>query len=311
VQLDLLPLVDGLEQRHYASSETIGVFETAYARWFAFHRMDAEPLLRNFMPGEHADCIERFRKIDDRMSELASQYIRAKICGNIPGKDEVAKNSGFGALRYQLQLQRPSKPIRQLATEMGDAFTCLAPCMLMSPLSIAQYLPPDQSLFDIVIFDEASQITTWDAIGAMARGKQVIIAGDPCQMPPSSNFEKQANSSIDEDDDTEEDMESILDECLAAGVPQINLDWHYRSRHESLITFSNVRYYDNRLVTFPAPDTRPSAVSWRRVEGVFAKGKERTNAIEAQAIVDEAVRYLRDPAFVDERGGRSASVSSR
>jgi very-short-patch-repair endonuclease len=302
VQLDLLPLVDGLEQRHYASSETIGVFETAYARWFAFHRMDAEPLLRNFMPGEHADCIERFRKIDDRMSELASQYIRAKICGNIPGKDEVAKNSGFGALRYQLQLQRPSKPIRQLATEMGDAFTCLAPCMLMSPLSIAQYLPPDQSLFDIVIFDEASQITTWDAIGAMARGKQVIIAGDPCQMPPSSNFEKQANSSIDEDDDTEEDMESILDECLAAGVPQINLDWHYRSRHESLITFSNVRYYDNRLVTFPAPDTRPSAVSWRRVEGVFAKGKERTNAIEAQAIVDEAVRYLRDPAFVDEKG---------
>lgn len=307
VQLDLLPLISGLENGHYAPAETFGVFETAYARWFAFHRMDAEPLLRNFMPGEHADCIERFRKIDDRMSELASQYIRAKICGNIPSKDEVAKNSGFGALRHQLQLQRPSRPIRQLATEMGDAFTRLAPCMLMSPLSIAQYLPPDQSLFDIVIFDEASQITTWDAIGAMARGKQVIIAGDPRQMPPSSNFERQANSSIDEDDDTEEDMESILDECLAAGVPQINLDWHYRSRHESLITFSNVRYYENRLVTFPAPDTRPSAVSWQRVEGVFAKGKERTNAIEAQAIVDEAVRYLRDPAFVDEKG-RSLSL---
>lgn len=307
IQLELAPLINGLENSHHAPAETVSVFETAYARWFAFHRMDAEPLLRNFMPGEHADCIERFRKIDDRMSELASQYIRAKICGNIPGKDEVAKNSGFGALRHQLQLQRPSKPIRQLATEMGDAFTRLAPCMLMSPLSIAQYLPPDQSLFDIVIFDEASQITTWDAIGAMARGKQVIIAGDPRQMPPSSNFEKQANSSIDEDDDTEEDMESILDECLAAGVPQINLDWHYRSRHESLITFSNVRYYENRLVTFPAPDTRPSAVSWQQVEGVFAKGKERTNAIEAQAIVDEAVRYLRDPAFVDEKG-RSLSL---
>lgn len=302
LQLDLLPLTAGLEQGNYEAASTLDVFETAYARWFAFHRMDDEPLLRNFMPGEHADCIERFRKIDDRMSELASQYIRAKICGNIPGKDDVAKNSGFGVLRYQLQLQRPSKPIRQLATEMGESFTRLAPCMLMSPLSIAQYLPPDQSLFDIVIFDEASQITTWDAIGAMARGKQVIIAGDPRQMPPSSNFEKQANSSVDEDDDTEEDMESILDECLAAGVPQINLDWHYRSRHESLITFSNVRYYENRLVTFPAPDTRPSAVSWRRVDGVFAKGKERTNAIEAQAIVDEAVRYLRDPAFVDERG---------
>lgn len=302
VQLDLLPLIASLEQGQHSALQTLDVFETAYARWFAFHRMDAEPLLRDFMPGEHADCIKRFRKIDDRMSELASRYIRGKICGNIPSKDDVAKNSGFGELRRQLQLQRPSKPIRQLATEMGDAFSRLAPCMLMSPLSIAQYLPPDQALFDLVIFDEASQITTWDAIGAMARGKQVIIAGDPRQMPPSSNFERQANSAVEEDDDTEEDLESILDECLAAGVPQINLDWHYRSRHESLITFSNVRYYQNRLVTFPAPDTRPSAVSWRRVDGVFAKGKERTNSIEAQAIVDEAVRYLLDPAFVDEKG---------
>ncbi len=299
IRLDLSPLVEGLENEDFAVADAVREFETGYARWFAFHRMDAEPLLRNFMPGEHADRIERFRDIDDRMSELASQYIRAKICGSIPDKEGVGKNSGYGVLRHQLQ--RPSKPIRQLASDMGDAFTRLAPCMLMSPLSIAQYLPPDQALFDIVIFDEASQITPWDAIGAMARGKQVIIAGDPRQMPPSNNFERQGNVAVD-DDDTEEDMESILDECLGAGVPQINLDWHYRSRHESLITFSNVRYYENRLVTFPAPDTRPSAVKWRRVDGVFAKGKERTNGVEAQAIVDEAVRLLRDPAFVDEWG---------
>lgn len=306
IRLDLSPLVDGLESDDFAATDAVREFETGYARWFAFHRMDAEPLLRNFMPGEHADCIERFRAIDDRMSELASQYIRAKICGSIPDKEGVGKGGGYGVLRHQLQLQRPSKPIRQLASDMGDAFTRLAPCMLMSPLSIAQYLPPDQALFDIVIFDEASQITPWDAIGAMARGKQVIIAGDPRQMPPSNNFERQGNAASD-DDDTEEDMESILDECLGAGVPQINLDWHYRSRHESLITFSNVRYYQNRLVTFPAPDTRPSAVKWRRVDGVFAKGKERTNGVEAQAIVNEAVRLLSDPAFIDEQG-RSLSL---
>ena len=172
----------------------------------------------------------------------------------------------------------------------------------MSPLSIAQYLPTDQVLFDLVIFDEASQITPWDAIGAMARGKQVIIAGDPKQMPPTNDFQKQGNVNNTDEDDTEDDMDSILEECLGAGVPEINLDWHYRSRHESLITFSNHRYYQNRLVTFPAPDTRPSAVRWHKVDGVFAKGKDRTNAIEAQAIVDEAVRYLRDPKFVDERG---------
>lgn len=300
VQLDLMPLVNSLETRMFAAGSAIAEFETGYAHWFAIHRMDAEPVLRNFMAGTFTDCIARFRELDQRMSDLATRYVRSKICGHIPEKADVAKNSGYGILRHQLQLQRPSKPIRQLATEMGDAFTKLAPCMLMSPLSIAQYLPPDQGLFDLVIFDEASQITPWDAIGAMARGKQVIIAGDPRQMPPSSNFERQG--STNDDDDTEEDMESILDECLAAGVPQINLDWHYRSRHESLITFSNVRYYENRLVTFPAPDTRPSAVKWHRVDGVFSKGKERTNPVEAQAIVNEAVRLLRDPNFVDADG---------
>jgi len=301
LQLELAPLVASLESGTIATDAIEAEFEIAYCRWFAVQRMDAEPLLCNFKPGEHADCIARFRKIDDHLSKLASQYIRAKICGSIPAKEEVAKGGGYGALRHQLQLQRPSKAIRQLATEMGDAFTQLAPCMLMSPLSIAQYLPTDQSLFDLVIFDEASQITPWDAIGAMARGKQVIIAGDPKQMPPTNDFQKQGSVNND-DDDTEEDMDSILEECLAAGVPEINLDWHYRSRHESLITFSNHRYYGNRLVTFPAPDTRPSAVRWQKVDGVFAKGKERTNAIEAQAIVDEAVRYLRDPKFVDEAG---------
>ncbi len=252
------------------------------------------------MVGEQEDRITRFRKLDDRMSELSSRYIRAKLCGLIPDKGAVGKKDGYGTLKHQLQLQRPSMPIRKLAAEMGDAFTRLAPCMLMSPLSIAQYLPADQALFDLVIFDEASQITPWDAIGAMARGKQVVIAGDPRQMPPSNDFAR-GSGTASADEDTAPDMESILDECLAAGVPQHSLDWHYRSRHESLITFSNTRYYDSKLVTFPPPETRPSAVTWQRVPGVYTNGA-RTNPIEAQAIVDEAVRRLRDPAFVDEKG---------
>jgi superfamily I DNA and/or RNA helicase len=143
-------------------------------------------------------------------------------------------------------------PIRKLPPEMGEAFARLAPRMLMSPLSIAQYLPPDQALFDLVIFDEASQIAPWDAIGAMARGRQVIIAGDPRQMPPGNDFARGMGAGT-ADDDTEADMERILDECLAAGVPQHSLDCHYRSRHESLITFSNTRHYDSNLVTFPPP----------------------------------------------------------
>src|SRR5690606_30743543 len=96
---------------------------------------------------------------------------------------------------------------------------------------------------------------------------------------------------------TEEDMESILDECLGAGVPKHSLAWHYRSRHESLIAFSNNRYYDNSLITFPAPERRESAVSWHRVEGVYTKGSGRTNPIEAKAMVDATVRLLTDPRF--------------
>ena len=270
-------------------------FEIGYARWFAALAMDADPLLRNFVSAEHASDIARYRELLDSVAALSVRYTRARLCADIPPKNDVAKRSGYGVLKHELQKSRRHKPIRQLALEMGDALHQLAPCMLMSPLSIAQFLPPDQALFDLVIFDEASQIAPWDAIGSIARGKQVVIAGDPRQMPPTSFFNRAASA---EDDDTEEDMESILDQCLATGVVSRSLDWHYRSRHESLIAFSNHRYYDSALITFPAAVTRQSAVQWRRVPGVYAKGQGRNNVIEAQAMVDETVARLTDPAFV-------------
>jgi hypothetical protein len=305
IELDLEPLVTAIETGAVRPSKAVDAFETGYARWFASYMIDAEPLLRQFTPAVHMDDIAAFRRLDDRLSELSVRYIRAKLCGQIPAKESVGKKDGYAVLKHQLQLKQRHKPIRQLAIEMGDAFTRLAPCMLMSPLSIAQYLPPDQALFDLVIFDEASQITPWDAIGAMARGVQVVIAGDPRQMPPTSFFTRSANTT-DSDADTEEDMESILDECLAAGVPMHSLSWHYRSRHESLIAFSNHRYYESGLVTFPAPVTRASAVEWRRVPGLYARGKGRINQIEAQAMVDEAVRRLTDAAFV--ASGRTLGI---
>lgn len=291
----LRSLVDAVEQGLAGTEKATDLFEAAYARWFASGAMDAEPLLRNFVAAEHLNDIERFRRLDDQMAALTVRYIRAKLSGAIPAKNDVPKNSGYGILKHELQKSRRHKPVRQLATEMGDAMAKLAPCMLMSPLSIAQYLPPDQALFDLVIFDEASQIAPWDAIGSIARGTQVIIAGDPRQMPPTSFFNRAASA---DDDDTAEDLESILDECLGAGVPSHRLTWHYRSRHESLIAFSNHQYYGSELITFPAAETRPSAVEWRRVEGVYAKGKGRHNQREAEALVAETVKRLTDPAFI-------------
>jgi very-short-patch-repair endonuclease len=294
-QAGLARLAEALEVGSLLPSATEETFVTAYAHWFATQGIDGEPLLRNFVTAEHMSDISTFVRLDDELAKLTVRYIRAKLCGLIPSKNDIPKSSGFAILKHELQKSRRHKPVRQLAIEMGDALNCLAPCMLMSPLSIAQFLPADQPPFDLVIFDEASQIAPWDAIGSIARGKQVIIAGDPRQMPPTNFFNRGPNAG---DDDTAEDMESILDECLGAGVPSHSLSWHYRSRHESLIAFSNHRYYDSNLITFPAAETRASAVEWRKVEGVYAKGKGRYNQAEAQAIVDETVKRLTDPAFV-------------
>ncbi|QWT21320.1 DUF4011 domain-containing protein [Bacillus sp. NP157] len=292
--LGLQPLVARVEEGALPDT-AVAMFEAAYARWFGSVAIDGEPLLRSFVAAEHLNEIEAFRRLDDQVAALTVRYIRAKLSGVIPAKNDVPKNGGYGVLKHELQKSRRHKPVRQLALEMGDAMAKLAPCMLMSPLSIAQYLPANQALFDLVIFDEASQIAPWDAIGSIARGSQVVIAGDPRQMPPTSFFNRTASA---DDDDTEEDLESILDECLGAGIPSHRLTWHYRSRHESLIAFSNHQYYDDELITFPAAETRPSAVEWRRVEGVYAKGKGRNNQREAEALVAETVKRLTDPAFI-------------
>ncbi len=294
--LGLKPLADAVAEHALPDGGALEAFETAYARWFATQVIDGEPLLRNFVSAEHMSDIESYRQAEDHLSKLSVRYIRAKLCGLIPSKNDTRKQGGFAILKHELQKSRRHKPVRQLAVEMGDAMQKLAPCMLMSPLSIAQYLPSDLALFDLVIFDEASQITPWDAIGSIARGKQVVIAGDPRQMPPTSFFNRGTSTS---EDDTEDDMESILDECLGAGIPSHSLNWHYRSRHESLITFSNHRYYDNNLITFPAPDTRASAVEWRYVDGgVYSRGKGRHNQAEAEAMVAETVCRLTDPQFI-------------
>jgi very-short-patch-repair endonuclease len=303
MDLDLGALVDAIEADAMPQGQAKEAFDLAYARWWAEATMDDEPILHTFNIAEHQDAIKRFRTLDEEFSKLTQLYIRARLAGEIPAKDGKVQPPGFGSLAHQLKLQKRHKPVRQLIGEMGPALTTLAPCILMSPLSVAQYLPPDAAPFDLVIFDEASQITPWDAVGAIARGRQVVVAGDPKQMPPTSFFDRAAGAEED-DVEVETDQESILEECLGARLPQRRLTWHYRSRHESLIAFSNHRYYDGDLITFPAPVTRETTVSLRQVGGAWSRGKTRTNQIEAEAIVTEVVRRLLDPGFVDEEGRR-------
>ncbi len=288
----LQALVEALEAGAVAPGRAVETFRTAYARWLAPILVDARPELARFRSNDHAALIERFRALDEELTRTTADYIRAKLSGAVAARGARDAAPGYAVLARQLQRQRAHMPVRKLVGEMGDVLTALTPCLMMSPLSVAQFLPPDQQIFDLVVFDEASQITVPDAIGAIARGRRSIIVGDPKQMPPTSFFERGAE---DEANEEAQDLESILDEALAARMPHYRLTGHYRSRHESLICFSNHAYYGGELVTYPSPSTAASAVTFRRVDGIYARGKGRTNEIEAKAIVAEVVRRLRHP----------------
>lgn len=285
-------LIPALETGSVEHSQCVEAFLTAYACWLAPILIDARPPLNRFSSVSHEDLIQSFRKLDRELAELTSSYIRAKLSAGVPSKDSRHSDPGYGVLARELQKRMKHKPVRQLVSEMGTALSTLTPCLMMSPLSVAQFLPAEVQAFDLVVFDEASQITVPDGIGAIARGRRCIVVGDPQQLPPTRFFERGAD---DEENDDAQDLESILEEAIAARVPHHRLTGHYRSRHESLICFSNHAYYGGSLVTFPSADTRETAVTFRRVEGVYAKGKARRNEIEAKAVVAETMRRLLDP----------------
>ena len=291
VDLDLGPLVEAIEKGRVPTEEIEATFEAAYCTWWSGAVIGEDNVLRTFSSPEHVATIEKFRDVDSQFQALTAAYIGAKLSGDLPAADDVKRSSSWGVLRHEIQKKRQHKPVRQLIQEIPDVLTSLAPCLMMSPLSVAQYLPADQALFDVVIFDEASQITVWDAVGALARGRQAIVAGDPKQMPPT-NFFARADDDPDGEVDAEGDLESILDEMLGASIPQRTLNLHYRSRRESLIAFSNSRYYGNELVTFPAPIHPDHGVRLIRPNGFYARGKARHNEGEARAIVSEILRRL-------------------
>ena len=288
-RLSIEPLAIALEAGAIAPSDAREHAYTAFCSWLAPRLIDGRPTLRQFKTTEHEQKLIEFRQLDEEVAKTTSGYITALLAQKTPDIKSKEQAPHFRTLSRELQKKTRHKPVRVLFEDMGERLLDLTPCLMMSPLSVAQFLPSDFNAFDVVIFDEASQMTTWDSVGAIARGKNVIVVGDPKQMPPTNFF----SSSVDPDDPDEDDMESILDQALAAGLPHRRLMGHYRSRHETLIAFSNSKYYDNALVTYPSSDTKESAVTLQRVEGVYAKGTGRNNPIEARAVVKEVVRRLK------------------
>ena len=286
-------VTDALEHGEVTGENIVAAFEKNIYRNFLQTNLPLDPDLAGFSAAVMEDDVEKLRLSMETLSGLSKEAIRMSLISRLPMPDTEE------SLSLELMtFQRLSKGnlrgvgIRKLFEEIPRLIRLLAPCMMMSPNAVAQYLEGKNGLFDLVIFDEASQLPTAEAVGSLARGKAAIIVGDPKQLPPTTFF---TASYTDEEDLENEDMESVLDDCLAIGLPSKHLTWHYRSKHESLIAFSNAAYYDNKLCTFPSPDALAQKVKLVYVQdGIYDRGLTKRNKAEGDELVAEVIRRLRE-----------------
>lgn len=260
-----------------------GLVEVAYAR---------EPLLQRFDRLKHENQVARFKRLDLASLDHAKTRLALQIWEKAPRLNQPGE---MAILRTELNKKRRHLPIRQLIDKAGRAIQQFKPVFMMSPLSIANFLPPGKLEFDVVVFDEASQVKAIDAFGAIMRGKQVVVVGDTRQMPPTDFFSRNVNLEDDEAAVTA-DIESILSMFKAAGAQERYLRWHYRSRHESLIAVSNVEFYDNKLVVFPSAgvDQDATGIHFEYMpEAIYDRGRTRTNKLEAKAVAQAVIQHAK------------------
>jgi very-short-patch-repair endonuclease len=236
---------------------------------------------------------EAIRLYSERVAALIDQ--RPVPYGNQSGP--VRTWTEMALITNEINKQKRHIPIRQLILRSANALVALKPCFMMGPLSVAQYLAPGQLKFDLVVMDEASQLKPEDAIGALARGGQVVIVGDPKQLPPTTFFQRVSLDAEDDDADDSrtavEEGESILDVASTLFQPVRRLRWHYRSRHHSLIAFSNNEFYQRNLIIFPSAyhDDPSLGVKHHSVrDGVFENGR---NPREAAVVVEAVLEHMR------------------
>ncbi|MDR1939377.1 MAG: DUF4011 domain-containing protein, partial [Clostridiales bacterium] len=251
-----------------------------------------DPLLSGFSGSTLEDVIEKFKRLVEGYEKLTKEEVLRRLIERV-NSPEIEE-----ALSLEiLYLQRAAKSgmrgitLRKLFDETKNLLPYVAPCMLMSPISVAQYLYLDNAMFDLVIFDEASQMTTCEAVGAIARGKNLIVVGDSKQLPPTSFF---ISDYTDEDNLEQEDLESVLEDCLALNFAEKHLNWHYRSQHQSLIAFSNAMFYQNSLLTFPSPDELESRVGFKYVDGIYERGASKQNKKEGDALIEDVIKRLKN-----------------
>ncbi|WP_418264725.1 DUF3320 domain-containing protein [Flavobacterium faecale] len=279
-------LINAYENKLCNTENLIDYFHLTVHASFAQRVISQHEALSLFNSDLFESKIEQYKKIAKDFQYLTIQELRVKLAAQLPNTTaEAMQSSEIGILQRAIKNRGRGLSIRKLFDQIPTLLPRIAPCMLMSPISVAQYFDVNTKHFDILIFDEASQLPTCEAVSALARAKQAVIVGDPKQMPPTSFF---STIKLDEENMDVEDLESILDDCLSLSVPSKYLLRHYRSKHESLIAFSNVNYYENKLLTFPSSDDLNRKVKYHQIKGFYDKGKTRTNKFEA----DEIVKYI-------------------
>ena len=296
-------LLQGLEK--VGVKDAPRILERRFYEQWVESVLDSVPALKGFSGAIREDKTARFRELDAKVSHLALMRIQAMAAESAKKVTSAQNNFGsageVGILRLQLQKHKRFKPLRKLFAEIPSVLQAIKPCMLMSPISVSTFLKPGSITFDLVVFDEASQLPTQEAIPSILRAKQVVIAGDENQLPPTSFFLASSIFEEDYDDDLEElePLESLLNNCVAAYPPifsQKKIIWHYRSKDERLIKFSNHFFYNNSLITFPSTTTSDEGRGVHLVyvkDGVWDRGRSKTNRIEAQKVAEFVIEYFK------------------
>ncbi|MEU9773164.1 DUF3320 domain-containing protein [Streptomyces sp. NPDC047968] len=282
-----------LAQRGVSADGFPASVERAVLTAWIERRLGTDTRLRPLRAADRDQLVERFRDADRALVEAAHAEVIAACNARRP------RRTGIGPaaeLRRQSQLKRRHKPVRRLLDETRDVVRLLKPCFMMSPLTVSQFLPPDFR-FDVVIFDEASQVLPQDAVNSVYRGSALIVAGDQRQLPPTSFFSAGGDGDDDDtwDEEARDDFESVLDACKASGVLRgLPLRWHYRSRHENLIAFSNHEFYDTAMVTFPGAHERSPdlGVAFFKADGVYDRGGRSDNPGEAAAVAQRVIHHF-------------------
>jgi very-short-patch-repair endonuclease/DNA polymerase III delta prime subunit len=277
--------------------DIVPYFKGNFAEEMLGHAFRARPSLANFVGELHERKIERFMELDDDLIEANRKRLASKLR---QGQPRVAggatANSEAGILLGEFGRKRGHMPIRKLMTLSGGLIQKIKPCFMMSPLSIAQFLDPRSARFDVIVFDEASQVRPEDALGALLRGSQVVVMGDTRQLPPTSFFDRLLQDEpIEEEAATVGDVESILHQCKRS-FPTKYLTWHYRSKHESLIAVSNQEFYDNKLRIYPSPVDRADQIGLQFMhlpDAIYDRGKSSVNRVEAQRVAEAALEHYR------------------